>query len=866
MKKAFCRLCYATVVMMLQFSAAHGQIIINEVMISPNPPSGSAPNTNEWIELMNTSGADFDIGCMIISDGDFALTIPLNTTLGAGETYLIGAPVSGLVPDLDWASCGCSSNLLFTGSFTDVQEQIFLYDNGGNLVDGVMWGGGIFGTPSINSTASNGCPSVFSLDFSADPLSPLVENINVVSGQSNAEDCAGTGMGNYTPTPGTTNINQIPVAVIVPDDTDICSTETVNFNSTGSLGATTFGWTGGTSLSNLSTYDNVSFSSSGNQTVSLTVTNTCLQSATTSVSINVEAAIEPVVLTTATQNPSTGNYEICENPAVPPQITVNAPVGTTIEWLLNGSPIPGATGTSYEPLIDGSYSVSTVSATGFCTETSTAIDLVLLPTPVASITNTDIEVCVNEPLLLEALSGFDSYEWIENGTAVGALSTYDVATSAPGTFNLQLIVELANCVSDPLDLSAIVNDIPVAEITPADSVELCPDEDVVLNSLTTHEQYQWYSEDVALPAETSQSFNFVYDTGEVSVTLTVTDNGCTSQPSAPVIITSYAVPNSADWNLPPYAEDNVLATCLDEYPLSTSTDGDYLQWYLDGAALVGETDFDLNATSDGAYYYTAAMNESGICPLFSDTLTVVLEVDLAIETIATKDTACVGDTVQIIPAGAFVSYTWSGGFEADTLEVTNTGIYVVTGHLVSCDTTDTVSVFFSDYPVIDAGKDFYSDCEDNTMLYGSTNGDSTFWELDDILIAFGDTVVIPTPTRSSELVMVSYLNQCEARDTVSIEVDCVYIFAPTAITPDGDGLNDVFRVYANGITQYVLRIFNRFGQVVFETTDPDAVWTGGYNDYFLPNGIYTWQIEALDYNQQEALSKARSRGSILVVR
>jgi gliding motility-associated-like protein len=245
---------------------------------------------------------------------------------------------------------------------------------------------------------------------------------------------------------------------------------------------------------------------------------------------------------------------------------------------------------------------------------------------------------------------------------------------------------------------------------------------------------------------------------------------------------------------------------------------------------------------------------------------VDVEVDLSIETIASKDTACEGEIVEIIPSGNFISYTWPGGIEADTLLVTNSGLYIVTAHLVSCDTTDTVSVFFSPFPVVNAGDDFYSDCEETTMLYGQTTGDETYWEIDGIFAGAGDTLAIPTPTRTSNLVMFSFLNGCETRDTLTMEVDCIYIFAPTAITPDGDGLNDVFRVYANGLSTYTLRIFNRFGETVWETNDPEDVWTGGAPDYYLPNGVYTWQIEALDYNQQEALSKSRSRGSILVIR
>jgi gliding motility-associated-like protein len=398
------------------------------------------------------------------------------------------------------------------------------------------------------------------------------------------------------------------------------------------------------------------------------------------------------------------------------------------------------------------------------------------------------------------------------------------------------------------------------EITPAGPLDFCPGDQVVLSSVNVHEDYLWYQDGVALG--TGSTLNVSYDQAS-TVHLEGTNNGCMT-PSSDVVIVSHDVATVASWTPPPYAENNTLFTCQETHPILGASDGAQFQWFFNDAPLIGEIGLSITALLDGEYYLSAS--EDGFCPIYSDTITVDLEMSLDLETFASKDTACVGDTVLIIPEGDFVTYTWNGGFEGDTLKVANSGVYIVTAHLVSCSTIDTVSVYFSPYPVTNAGDDFYSDCEDNTILYGSTTGDSTYWEMDGLLLSYGDTVTIPTPTRTSDLVMISNLNECEARDTVTIKVDCVYIYAPTAITPDGDGLNDVFRIYANGLTQYTLRIFNRFGQVVFETSDPEDVWTGGFNDYFLPNGIYTWQIEALDYNQQEALSRARSRGSILVVR
>lgn len=835
---------------LLSFLTAHtasvAQVVINEILVDATGADGTPPNSSEWVELYNTTGNTIDIGCMVIGDGDFAVTIPAGTMLGANETYLIGSAVNGISPDLNWATCGCSSSLVQTGSLTDAAEQLYLVDPSGILLSGVYWGAGSF-PAQINSSAVGTCAAITSIAF-ADNTG--FTQINVVTGETNALDCAGNYVNDPTPTPGNTNSDQLPVAVIGTTPNVICQSSTINFDGSASLGATSVSW----SFSNATPSNSidlnptgVTFNSSGSQTATLTVTNACGQTNAGFVTIQVDAPSLPVIA-------ASGALDLCEGETV--ELSTTA-IGT-FQWKKDGADITGETNAAYTAATSGSYSV--VANNGVCTNESTPVVVTVHPVPVASITTSDLEVCVDEPLTIEAAAGFDAYAWLENGNVIATTSAYDVITTVDGTFDYQLVVTQGICASLPLDVTATVYPMPAVGITPAGPLDMCPGDQIVLSSMNTHDSYQWYQD--GQPLGNAATLNVIYQQGS-TFSLEGTNNGCTTM-SVDVEVTSHPVATIATWTPPPYAIDNTLRTCLDAHPILASSNGSIFQWYLNNAPIAGENGLSINALLDGNYYYSASMD--GFCPIYSDTISVDLEVSLAIETIASMDTACVGDTVQIVPTGNFVSYTWNGGITADTLTVTNSGIFVVTGHLVSCDTTDTVSVYFSPYPIADAGRDFYSDCEDNTWLYGISTGDSTYWEVDNLVVAFGDTALIPTPTRTSDLILVSYLNQCESRDTVNMKVDCVYIYAPTAITPDGDGLNDVFRVYTNGLTQYVLRIFNRYGQLVWETSDPEDVWTGGAPDYYLPNGVYTWQIEALDYNQQEALGKKRNKGSILVIR
>ena len=73
------------------------------------------------------------------------------------------------------------------------------------------------------------------------------------------------------------------------------------------------------------------------------------------------------------------------------------------------------------------------------------------------------------------------------------------------------------------------------------------------------------------------------------------------------------------------------------------------------------------------------------------------------------------------------------------------------------------------------------------------------------------------------------------------------MFVPNVFTPNGDSLNDYYQPYETGLQELELRIFNRWGQKVFESSDPNARWDGrwkGRED--CPEGVYYVLIKARD--------------------
>jgi hypothetical protein len=126
---------------LLKFSFGQGRVVINEYM--PWTLNGCGA-TAEFAELMNFGPGPINIGCYILTDGDYSVTIPPNTILKPGEFYVIAGQDSIPFPcanidsaihaDLNWNSCGCTSSSIPTtgdGFFTDggfANEQVVLLD------------------------------------------------------------------------------------------------------------------------------------------------------------------------------------------------------------------------------------------------------------------------------------------------------------------------------------------------------------------------------------------------------------------------------------------------------------------------------------------------------------------------------------------------------------------------------------------------------------------------------------------------------------------------------------------------------------------------------------------------------------------
>ena len=92
-------------------------------------------------------------------------------------------------------------------------------------------------------------------------------------------------------------------------------------------------------------------------------------------------------------------------------------------------------------------------------------------------------------------------------------------------------------------------------------------------------------------------------------------------------------------------------------------------------------------------------------------------------------------------------------------------------------------------------------------------------------------------------------NGCSDTSMLYVVVDGVYNFyMPSAFTPDGDGINDYFFPLGESVSEqgYELRVFNRWGDVVFFSEDMSEKWDGTDNSGPVEVGVYVWIVKTVD--------------------
>ncbi|PWJ42702.1 T9SS type B sorting domain-containing protein [Sediminitomix flava] len=137
-----------------------------------------------------------------------------------------------------------------------------------------------------------------------------------------------------------------------------------------------------------------------------------------------------------------------------------------------------------------------------------------------------------------------------------------------------------------------------------------------------------------------------------------------------------------------------------------------------------------------------------------------------------------------------------------------------------------------------------------------------------------DDPTSPTPIVNPQVnttYVVTAYNQfgCEATDSVTVFVENE-LFIPNLFTPNGDGQNDTFKVYGFGIQNLELKVTDRYGKLVYQSSNTSDIlengWDGTVNGIAVESGIYFWYIEGSFMDNSPLSFRGKQSGTINLAR
>ena len=250
--------------------------------------------------------------------------------------------------------------------------------------------------------------------------------------------------------------------------------------------------------------------------------------------------------------------------------------------------------------------------------------------------------------------------------------------------------------------------------------------------------------------------------------------------------------------------------------------------------------------------YTLTTTDANNC-MNMDTVVVTM-LPSAIANAGPDIQGCEGDTIQIGAAlieGQTYSWSPSEGLSSDSIPSPmafpdTTTVYQVSVSYKGCEEVHD-EVVFTVYknPVVSAGDDVQIAEGQSTQLL-ATGGIMYQWSPITGLSNPGIFNPVASPDETiTYVVEVTDQNSCQNQDSVTVTVVEADIWAPDAFTPNGDGRNDIFYVRNNGAEEFLFMVFNRNGEVIFSTSNPDTGWDGtrqGSGEK-MPSGAYVYSAK-----------------------
>ena len=561
--------------------------------------------------------------------------------------------------------------------------------------------------------------------------------------------------------------------------------------------------------------------------------------------------------------------------------------------------------TSYS-FINGSGMYSVEVTAGNCYETD-SINVIVIPTPTISLENDTTFCNQNSYNIIPNTSNNVTYLWNTNDT------TANLTINNSGVYTLIITDTLTNCqATDSVNIQ--LNQAATFDLG-SDTI-LCQGESLLLDVFTPSATYLWNN-------NSTDSIQVVQYSGMYSVDVTIDD--CTTSDTINVIVADLPTvdlgsdttfcnqstielmantANSVDflWNTTDTTSSIVVSNSgiyavvvTDILTKCQATDSIELtfiqtnQFDLGNDTILCDTQslrldaFVHNANylwNNGSASSEILVNNSGEyivevsidnC-VTSDSIEVNVVSPMTLD-LGENDVLCDGETVILDAFDSNAqSYLWQDNSTNANFDIVQAGTYFVTVfYNQNCQVRDTVT-FTAEGLISPTLPNDTVICQDNAVLLNAYQANAISYEWQAVEAYYQqhnlqDSAIIATLSGEYK---VTIANECRAfTQTITIvEEDCgCYPYTPNAFTPNNDGRNDVFEVYSNCILgNYNLKIFDRWGGILFETTDRNEGWNGTTQGQALQNGVYVWVLTYESPNERGAISNFVRSGTVTLLR
>lgn len=399
----------------------------------------------------------------------------------------------------------------------------------------------------------------------------------------------------------------------------------------------------------------------------------------------------------------------------------------------------------------------------------------------------------------------------------------------------------------------------------------------LVNNANTYTSFYWVLGD----GDTSYVFEptVQFDTpGTYVIKLIVTDSVCLDVDTAQITVT---IGENFDLDIP---DDIFYCNAVDSL-LTADTQGaaDSVIWstniqFSDTLNNPGiDSFFVANVTSDTVFYVFA---KDGECRRIDSVRFINVITALQLD-----DTVsiCLPETafaqVSLVDPSISFEYMWSpvaniaGPTNTDAVSIlsdTSLYVYVTANYQNQCEITDSIFVDVHELPdpsiVVTAEPDTLPK-GGTTSLNALPNGYSYAWQpSDEMDNPTAQSTTAKVDQNKSFTVTISD-GVCSKSASVEVFVydfvcDRPGVYVPNAFSPNGDGENDVLYVRGPVISEFVFRVFNRWGQLMFESTNQNVGWDGTYKGKLVDPDTYDYYLDVICVDGQENLLK----GNITLLR